>query len=204
MSSGCATYQQSKKVVIGGGITIGVSLVVAIVGSWIASETTNSGGSFSCGTSSICPVASGFALAGVVGVPIGAVIAAGGLLGMAAYAGEPSRLPASAPPPQPPPQVDDRFWCQRDSGICTSDQGSCGPDCLSTKSVWCAPYKTVDGEPGLLCGLSADVCYVLAISDHNRRGRESFGECAQRTEPLPPTRPASHSTKGINARRVVG
>lgn len=95
------------------------------------------------------------------------------------------------PPPQLPPQVDDRFWCQRDSGICTNDRGTCGPECLSAQSIWCAPYKTVDGKPGLLCGLSGDVCFVLTISDHNRRGRENFGECAQRTEPLPPTRPTA-------------
>lgn len=184
MVSGCATFQQSKKTAISGGITIGASLVLAVAGLAIAAASTNSGASFSCGSSSLCPVASVVGLAGVVGVPIGAVITAGGLLGMVGY-----RDRDSDPSPQVPLQVDDRFWCQRDSGICTNDQGSCGPDCLSTKSIWCAPYKTVDGEPGLLCGLSGDVCLVLAISGHNRRGRESFGECEQRTEPLPPTRP---------------
>lgn len=182
MASGCATYQQSKKTAFSGGITTGASLVVAIVALSIASAAVGSGGaSFSCGGSGVCEVASRVGLVAVVGVPIGAVVTLGGLLGMAGYSsGEP------APPPQLPPQVVDRFWCQRDSGICTNDQGTCGPDCLSATSIWCAPYKTtLDGERGLLCGVSSDVCFVLSISEHNRRGRESFGECAERTEPLP-------------------
>ena len=181
--SGCATYQQAKKTAIGGGITTGASLVVAFVALSIAGATTNSGGSFSCGSSSVCSVASVVGLAGVFGVPIGVAITAGGLLGMATIdkSGGPSR--------QLPPRMDERFWCQRDPGICTNDQASCGPDCVSATSIWCAPYKTVGGEPGLLCGLSGDVCFVLTISDHNRRGREGFGECAEHTEPLPPTRP---------------
>jgi hypothetical protein len=187
MVSGCATYQQSKKAAVGGGITTGVGLVIAIVGVSIALATVSNGAaSFSCGTSSVCPVASDLGIVGVFVVPIGTVIAAGGLLGMAAYEkpGDPSRLRVSVPPP-PPPQADDPFWCQRDSGICTNHQDSCGPDCLGAKSVWCAPYTTVDGEPGLLCGLSEDVCFVLTSSEHNRRGRENVGECAQRSEPFP-------------------
>ena len=183
VASGCTSYQQSRKVAVGGGITSGAGAMVGLVGLFVAVSTIGEGAaSLRCGDSTICPIAARVGVLSVLAVPIGAIIAVAGLAGMG-MGGINDKSDAPTPPPQ------DRFWCQRDSGICTNDQASCGPDCLDAKSIWCAPYKTVaDGQPGLLCGLSSDACFVLAISDHNRRGRESFGDCALRTEQLPPPR----------------
>lgn len=186
--SGCTTYQGSRKTARVGLIMTGASLAGALLGLAMLERTIPDGAaSFTCGGSEACAVSATVAIASILVVPIGASITVGGLIGMAGYDkdGQAPRSPVSPPLPQPPDQVVDRFWCQRDSGICTNDPGTCGPNCLSATSIWCAPYKSLSGEQGALCGLSSDACFVLTISDHNRRGRESVGECAERTEPLP-------------------
>jgi hypothetical protein len=175
MMSGCATRQARRT-----GTAVSVAAAVTGVGSLtvagFAFFLASAGGSGCHGE--ICNDSDDSEDAVVIFGIAGVALLLSGLVGAIAF--------SSTEQPRDKEEARRReFWCQRDAGICANDQITCGRECLSAKSVWCAPYKAIDGEPGLLCGLSSDACFVLATSDHNRRGRESFGECSERTEPLP-------------------
>lgn len=173
--SGCSTYGGSKKTAKVGGVILLTGFPLAVLGGAAVAgsrpDVSNGQKGWQC-RDAACPWIFGSLIAGLVLEAVGLGIVVGGAIGVVVV----DKPEAVRPSPElRSPSIEGPFWCQRETGICTGDHDTCGPDCLGATSIWCAPYRSVAGEPGFLCGLSNDACFVLAASQHNRRGQRGLG-----------------------------
>lgn len=83
----CTNYRQSRTTAKVGGLTAGAGFVAAVVGFFVVEASPIDGAaSFSCGGSNACRAGAAIGIAGILAVPVGAIIVLSGLAGMAHYA----------------------------------------------------------------------------------------------------------------------